>query len=399
MEKLILFELKKLIHQRYLLFFIGLLLFVNVINIYFNYDLLVTPKETMLTEDTVIETDRIKLQMDKDYMGDITAESLAKLQNHYNIALAISEGKTTENIDLYFPLAYTDMVYSKEIIDEMQRLYTYSDSIINPLLEKNTEIKIQAETYNDMYSIRTAKLIENTYSGRDISEYYRVNEFEQLLTYHLSALFVLLLSVYCASNLFAGEKETQMFSLIKCSPKGEKDLFLAKVLSLAAFCVTVGVIFFGTDLFAFWVCRRPSGFLLPIYAIESFTYTTLNISIVAFFVLISFLKIFGAFIVGVAAILFSVFFSKSYQAFVAGFLSVIALMGINLFTDGFFGIIRYFNPVTMFISVRLFETLRLENLLGYPVYMYALSFVGTLIFGCIFLFLSYRLYKRRCNNA
>lgn len=399
MGKLILFELKKLIYQRYLLFFIGLLLFVNVVNIYFNYDLLVTPKETMLTEESIAEIDVIKLQMDKDYMGDITAEKLEKLQNHSSIALAISEGKTQESIDLYFPLAYTDMVYSKEIIDEMQRLYTYSDSIINPLLGKNTEIKIQAETYNDMYSIRTANLIENTYSGRDISEYYRVNEFEQLLTYHLSALFVLMLSVYCASNLFAGEKETQMLSLIKCSPKGEKGLFSAKVLSLVAFCVTVGVIFFSTDLLVFWVCRRPSGFLLPIYAIESFTYTPLNISIISFFVLISFLKIFGAFIVGVAAILFSVFFSKSYQAFVAGFLSVIALMGINLFTDRFFGMIRYFNPVTMFISVRLFETLRLENFLGYPVYMYALSLIGTLIFGCIFLFLSYHLYKRRRNNA
>lgn len=399
MGKLILFEFKKLIHQRYLLFFVVLLLFVNVVNIYFNYDLLVTPKETMLTEDAVAEIDVIKLQMDKDYMGDITAEKLEKLQNHSSIALAISEGKTQESIDFYFPLAYTDMVYSKEIIDEMQRLYTYSDSIIKPLLDKNSEIKLQAETYGDTYGIRTANLIEKIYSQRDISEYYRINEFENLMTYHLSALFVLLLSVYCASNLFAGEKETQMLSLIKCSPKGKNNLFWAKLLSLAAFCVAVGVIFFITDLLTFWVCRRPSGFLLPIYALESFTYTPLNISIISFFVLISFLKIFGAFIVGVAAILFSVFFSKSYQAFVAGFLSVIALMGINLFTDGFFGIIRYFNPVTMFISVRLFETLRLENLLGYPVYMYALSLVGTLIVGCIFLFLSYRLYKRRCNNA
>ncbi len=399
MGKLILFELKKLIHQRYLLFFIVLLLFVNVVNIYFNYDLLVTPKETMLTEDAVAETDVIKLQMDKDYMGNITAEKLEKLKNHSSIALEISEGKTQESINLYFPLAYTDMVYSKEIIDEMQRLYTYSDSIINPLLNKNSEIKIQAETHGDTYSIRTADLIEKTYGQRDISEYYRINEFEYLLTYHLSALFVLLLSVYCASNLFAGEKETQMLSLVKCSPNGKKNLFWAKLLSLAAFCVVVGAIFFITDLLAFWVCRRPSGFLLPIYAIESFAYSPLNINIVSFFMLISFLKIFGAFIVGVIAILFSVFFSKSYQAFVTGFLSVIALMGINLFTDGFFGIIRYFNPVTMFISVRLFETLRIENILNYPVYMYVLSLIGTLIFGGVFLLLSCHLYQRRRNNA
>lgn len=399
MGKLILFELKKLVHQRYLLFFIVLLLFVNVVNIYFNYDLLVTPKETMLTEDAVAETDVIKLQMDKDYMGDITAEKLANLQNHSNIALAISEGKSQESIELYFPLAYTDMVYSKEIIDEMQRLYTYSDSIIKPLLNKNGEIKSQAETYGDTYGIRTANLIEKVYSKRDISEYYRINEFESLLTYHLSALFVLLLSVYCASNLFAGEKETQMLSLIKCSPRGKNSLFWAKLLSLAVFCIAVGVIFFSTDLLVFWVCRRPSGFLLPIYALESFTYTPININIISFFLLISFLKVLGAFIVGIAVIFFSVFFSKSYQAFVTGFLGVVALMGINLFTDGIFGVIRYFNPITMFISVRLFETLRIENIFNYPVYMYALSLTGTLIFGVVFLILSYRLYQRRRNNA
>lgn len=398
MKTLLRFEWKKLLHQRYLMFFIILLLFVNVFNIYLNYDLLVTPEKTLIgTQPVAVES--VRLRMDKDVHGAITAETLQTLQQHYRDTAAMVDGEPVDDTTLYFPIPYTDMIYTKEILDEMERLYTYETSIVQPLMEKNAALKAQAERVGDPYGVRTANLIERTYAGRDIASYARVNEFEPLLSYHLSALFLLLLCVYCASNLFAGEKETQMQTLLWCTPRGKNTVFWAKMVVFSLFCLALGAVLFGVDLLAFWICRRPSGFLLPIYALEDFTYTPLHCSILSFYLLLSLLKVLGAALIGMTVVFCSVLFKKSYQAFVAGVLAVIALMTFSLFTDGVFSVIRWFDPMTLFISGRLFETLRLENIFGRPVYLSTLSVIGSILFGGIFLVCACRLYQRRRDNA
>ena len=398
MKTLLLFEWKKLLHQRYLVFFIVLLMFVNVFNIYLNYDLLVTPKKTLIGTEAVAE-DAIRLKMDKSVQGTITAETLQTLQQHVQDTAAMVDGENIEDVELFFPIPYTDMVYTKEILDEMERLYTYEQSVVKPLMEKNAELKAQAERAGDSYGVRTGNLIERTYIGRDISSYERVNEFEPLLSYHLSALFLLLLCVYCASNLFAGEKETQMQTLLSCTPNGKHTTFWAKILAFAFFCLALGAVLFGVDLLVFWICRRPSGFLLPIYALEDFAYTPLHCSILSFYLLISLLKVLGAWLIGMVTVFCSVLFKKSYQAFVAGIIAVIVLMALSLFTDGVFSVVRWFDPMTLFISNRLFETLHLENIFEHPIYLSSLSVMGSLLFGGGFLTGACRLYQRRRDNA
>ena len=394
MRSLLLFECKKLLHQRYLLFFTVLLLFVNGCNIYLHYDLLLTPEKTLLGED-VSKIDIIRLRMDRDVHGIINSEKLQKLQQHYRDTSAMVNGEIREQVELYFPIPYTDMVITKEILDEMERLYTYEQAIVQPLQEKNTALKEQAQMVGDLYGMRSAKRVEFSYSGRNISAYERVNEFEPLLSYHLSALFLLLLCVYCASNLFAGEKETQMEDMIRCTPKGARLIFWIKLLMFAMLCLTLGLLFFSQDLFMFWLCRRPSGFLLPIYALKDWAYTPLNCSILSFFILLSFLKVLAAWLIGILVLLFSVLFQKAYQAFVAGFLAVVALMTLSLFTDGVFHVVRWFNPMSLFIADRLFETLRLENVIGYPFPLSSLAVAGSTLFGGILLFAAQRLYQRR----
>ena len=95
----------------------------------------------------------------------------------------------------------------------------------------------------------------------------------------------------------------------------------------------------------------------------------------------------------------SVLFSKAYQAFVAGVLAVLVLMTLSLFTDGVFGVVRWFDPMTLFLSNRLYETLRLESIFGHPVYLSALSMMGSVLFGGVFLLGACRLYQRRQRHA
>ena len=97
--------------------------------------------------------------------------------------------------------------------------------------------------------------------------------------------------------------------------------------------------------------------------------------------------------------LLSVLLPKAWHVFFCGVLLTAALMGMSLFTDGIFGALRFFDPVTLLISIRLFETFRVVNIFGYPVFMYAAALFGSLLFGSLSLTGTWLVYKRRRGYA
>ena len=396
MGTLFLYELKKLIRQKYLIFFIVLLLGVNLFNIYLNYDELLSPQQYAKDGETFALTP-LRLQMDRDFAGKITNEKLARLKAHRDAAEAIFNGEESDE-PMYTPYPYSDMNFAGEIITEMQRLYTYHDTVIGAVLQKNGYLETQAKAVNDRYRQRQAELIEKTYAGRSLDSYYRVNAFETVFSYRLSALFLVLLGVYSAAFLFAGEKENGMLPLLKCTPK-KRALFAAKTAAFFTFVLCVGILFFSADLLTFWLCLRPSGFGQPFYAIEGYMYSVLNVNILTAYLLTSFLRVLGAFFIGCAVMLLSVLLPKAWHAFFCGVLLTAALMGMSLFTDGIFGALRFFDPVTLLISIRLFETFRVVNIFGNPVFMYAAALFGSLLFGSLSLTGTWLIYKRRRGYA
>ena len=396
MGTLFLYELRKLIRQKYLIFFIILLLGVDLFNIYLNYDELLSPQQYVKNGETFALTP-LRFQMDRDYEGKITNEKLAKLKAHREAAEAIFGGEESDE-PMYTPYPYSDMNFAGEIITEMQRLYTYHDTVIGAVLQKNAALKAQAGAVNDSFRQRQAELIEKTYTGRSLDSYYRVNAFETVFSYRLSALFLVLLSVYSAAFLFAGEKENGMLPLLKCTPK-KCALFAVKEAAFFTFVLCVGILFFSADLFLFWLCLRPSGFLQPFYAIEGYMYSVLNVNIITAYLLTSFLRVLGAFLIGCAVMLLSVLLPKAWHAFFGGVLLTAALMGMSLFTDGIFGMLRFFDPVTLLISIRLFETFRVVSVFGYPVFMYTGALFGSLLFGSFSLTGTWLVYKRRRGYA
>ena len=152
MGTLFLYELRKLILQKYLIFFIILLLGVNLFNIYLNYDELFSPQKYVKDGETFALTP-LQLQMDRDFEGKITNEKLARLKAHREAAEAIFNGEESDEL-MYTPYPYSDMNFAGEIITEMQRLYTYQDTVIGAVLQKNAALKAQAGAVNDGFRQR-----------------------------------------------------------------------------------------------------------------------------------------------------------------------------------------------------------------------------------------------------
>lgn len=399
MKKLIKFEIKKLYNISFLKLFIVTLFFVNIFNIYSNYDLLISPEEYIINGE-VCEIDVVRYEMDKDFTGAITGEKVSALKKHKSDCQKIIDGEPGINIDLYFPLAYTDMVQTGMLLDEMERLYTYSTETVPSLMEKNDEIKNQALDTNDRYAYRCAELIEKTYSNRDVSSFHRVNEFAELFGYKLSSLCVLLIICFASSYMFSGEKEKSMNAMIRCTDGGKAKIFFSKLIVLFLFCVLISTVFFISDLGMFYFCRRPSGFFQPLYAIKDFLYSPFNGSILGGYILVCIFKTIGAFAVSSYAFMFSSLFRKSYISLLFSLLTVAAFMYGGLYTAGIAGSLKYINPISLMTSINLFGNLLIENIFGFPVYAYLIAFIGVSFVCLAVIYLSYRFSVRRTpSNA
>ncbi len=397
MKSLTLFEIKKLFHIPFLKLFFLFLVAVNLFNIYSNYDIILTPEKSIIASEEC-EIDVIKLNMDSDFSGAITAENVSAIKDHYQKCKDISDGNTAINVDLYYPLAYTDMVQSQEIIDEMERLYKYSSDVISPLMNNNEKLRSEASLKNDDYALKTCELIERTYSARDLNNFYRVNEYEPLLSYKLSSLCVLLLSCFAGAYMFSFEKETAMNSVIRCTKKGKNKIYFSKLTALFIFCALASAVFFFSDFLMFYLCRKPSGVFEPIYSLIDYTYSPLNISIFEFYLVISLLKLMGIFAVSLFSFMFSSLFKRSYISLLSGVFALFLAMYSGLYTDGVFSLLRYFNPISLVVSSNLFKTLSLENIFGVPMFDFYLCIMGVVFVSGAVAVVTYFLSVRRSTN-
>ena len=397
MGKLLRFEWRKILKQRYLPFFVGLLLVLNVFNIYENYDVLLTPSDVFYYEGVPESADRQIYQIQHDFEGAITAEKVSELQARNARARELWQNGNDFWDEGYFRRPGGDYYAGQKLLTEMERLYAYDENVRDPLLAKNAELLAAAKADGDVFRVRAAEKTEALFMGRALTDYYRVDEYRSLLTYKLSTLFLLLLGIYAASFLFAGEKEAAMLSLQKSARRGKTALFFAKVTALGLFLFVLGLLFFVGDYLTFFFCRRFSGAFMPVYAIKDFAFSPVNVPVFEFYCLLSFFKIWGVFLVCLTAILFSVLLRRSVFAFLWSLLTSVGLMTLTLFTDGVFSVVRYLNPVSLLIAVRFFETLRFENVLGFPIQPMTLMVFGTA--AAAFLLLGAALIRYKKGNA
>lgn len=394
--KLFRYELKKLLSRRYLKFIIVLLLFVNAFNIYENYDLFITPELT-LSGGEYGSYEHMRYGMQTAWFGSITQEKVDELNEH--IAIAKKAQAETDNAPWnggYFRVPGGDRVAGEMLMGELERLYTYDERIVSPLLEKDREF---AETETTAYSARLAKRIERIYTGRSITEYYRVNEYRPLLEYKLSSLFLLLISAYAASGLFAGEREAKMYALQKSTLLGVKRLFFIKLAVLAVFTAVLALVFYAEDFAVFSVCRRPSGLHMPLWSVNdiwgNYEYSPLGISVGGFLVLLWPVRSIGLFTASMFTVLLSVLLRRTIAAFLSSLPFTAVLMALTMFTDGVFSYLRWFEPVTLLIYPRLAENFIVKNVADLPVFAHELAPVGCALLLAVFIALSFVLYKRR----
>lgn len=369
MKDLLRYELKKLFTKRFLFIVILILLVANAFNIYNTYD--------RYHKNYNKEFSQAQWQIYKLVEGKLTQDKINKLVDYKN-SLS-SETKADKPIEYYINKD-GDLAITEETLMKIKNAYQYSSSI-NELLQINDVQKSVLQEINNDYLLKEALLIENTYSKRTIDSFYNTEAYGTYFSYDFSSFLILMIIFFSTASLFSGEKETGMLSVIRSSKNGRIKLSLAKQWAVTINTVFISLVFFLCDFLMFLFCLRPRGMFSPLYAISSFEYSPLNISIFEFLLLTYTIKIFGFVIFSLISAVLSSVFDKSYMVFVADFAFLILLMFISAFKTGLLEYINLINPINLLTNRNMFAKFNVINIFGEPVFKFVVVIVCAVFFA------------------
>ena len=161
------------------------------------------------------------------------------------------------------------------------------------------------------------------YSGRSINEYRNLYGARYLLFYDFSGLLIIFLLVLTLTPGFVSERENRMYQLFPTFPSGERKINSTKFLFIILITLMYCVWFFIMDLIGFALFSHLQGFSMPLYSIQEFQLTPLNLSIGQFYVFCLILKIFGMLIISFYIAILSKFLPKIVYVFLGSVLPLV----------------------------------------------------------------------------
>ena len=369
MNKIIGFELKKLFSDKTLIFIVILLLFTDAFyicrrnNDYFDkYNS--ASSEAEYTMYTTAE-------------GEITGEKISALENYSRM---VKSGDPS--ISNYYYNAYYDGVVTDNILSGIRTAAGYEGKM-NTLMRSNEELAAIYENCGNDYLKKQTEIISDIYSARALSNFYDMRPAEKYIGYDFSSLLIIMIVFFACAPIFAGEKESSAMSLILSSPKGRVPLCAAKQLTAVIFTSVVCALFFVCDFLVFLWRVRFRGLGEPVYSMQSFEFSPLNISVIGLVVVLLILKYLGVLCFTMLACAFSSVFDRSYMAFLASVLTCFGLMVVSAYSGGAFEYINAFNPINVIIGRNLLSDFYVINIFGEPVFKYVIYIAGTAFFAVL----------------
>lgn len=365
------YETKKLFFSRFICAVIGVLLLTNCIYIF--------RTNTTYFDPVNKQAANAEWEIYKSFEGEITEEKIKALEDYKERLLEHSVAQD----ELYYN-EFWDLTVVNNLLAAIEKARQY-ESANEKLLQDN---EIQKQWYSlsgSMYLERQAELISHLYANRSLSAYYDMRAYQKYISYDFSSLLLLLIVFLASSALFAKEKESGMHSLLQSTPLGRKTLTRAKICALTVFLFAVFCVFSFSDFLMFSWRERFAGAGNPIYGIEEFSNSPLNMSVAAFIFVWASIKLMGLFVFAALSSVFSSVLNKSYLVLIADVLMLAALMITSCYTGNIFDILNLFNPIMLLVNRTAFRSLSTINLFNFPLPVYlAMLFCGAFVL-CVLL--------------
>lgn len=336
----------------------------------------------------------------QDFKGDLDQELFDRI-NAYTEELnaVIAEGKFSmdkPSDEFFTGYVYGDLNYLNMLKDEVRYAYMYPNTMAE-ISEKARECISFYEGSND-YLVKENELILSIYQGRSISAFGRYETFTLFFDYEFSTFAILILMAFVFASSFAAEKATGNDRIIRsCGRAG--SVFRAKHMVMYLFVICAVIIFALVDLLGF---GRYYGFEFmeqPLYAIQSYQYTPVDISIAGTIIISLVFRILFLIFIGEVLLLISTFTKNIGLALTVSFAAAGAMIFINSLIP------EYLSPFSLLSVKTLLGSFRCVNIFGLPVPSYLIAPAVTLVLTIILHIICYfravgrtELRKRRISE-
>ncbi|MCE3202446.1 ABC transporter permease [Paenibacillus sonchi] len=236
------------------------------------------------------------------------------------------------------------------------------------------------------YESRKNAVVAKLFHGREIASFNYTEMYKYYVQYDFSAFLVLLICLYGLMSVFLSEKETEMDTLLVTTRVGARIIW-AKLLTATLFVCGISFWFWLVDFMAFSVVFDSwDASISPLYALEDFIHTPLNVNLGQYTLLSGLLKTAGILVLGCAFLLLSSLFRNALIPFIAGlFISFGCIYQEEAFMGSGRILLKIMNPFVLVINRDLFRKTEFISLFGYPVQSYIAALLIGAAWGIMFL--------------
>lgn len=358
---LLFFEFKKNVFKLYVLLTVVACTVINLLGIYFSCSYFRLGSDLEAFQQLYNEILKGELTADKINFVISETERLQELTSDQTASHEMGSGTYTDGN------VYSDFFLFKfDIYPKMDYAVSYYFNN-NQIVEKARNNIPFFESKNNRYEVRRNEKIATLYDNRTIENFYDLRAMAYFVEYDFSSLIVLLVCLLMIIPVFVGERESEMNRLLPSFKNGGMKLVWTKILFTLSIVVLTSLWFSIWDIVGFSWFSPLRGFEAPLYALEPFQFTPLNLNFYQYILLTFVYRTVGIETLALLVLLASQAFRKTLYAFSVG-AGVILIPYLSQFTErSMFKFIELINPALLIKNRYLFMTFSMQNFFDHPI--------------------------------
>ena len=363
-------EVKKILNIKGLTLFILAFMIFNCINIYRSYD----PSYLNKSNDDLLDAE---IRMGELLEGKITQDKVNNFNSKYNEVIELYESNqlnsTPDYSRFYTGYVFGDYNLFTKINNELKRRLTYNQQI--SALKNEAEEKAKIYETSSRYNYMLNKTIVDSYGTRYIDSYYYNEPAINLFTYNFSSILIILLIMFFCIPLFTNERDSDMLTILACTKRGylKRGIRADKIITMVMFVAFITILFTLSDFVMLKSALKFNGLTQPLFVLEKFKYTPTTMSIIAFYILCTFMKFIGFTSIGFITMIIARLSKSSVLGYIITLISILLLMTLkSMDSNTVVQYINLINPVSLFLLYKNFYNCELINVFSMPVFNFVM---------------------------
>ncbi len=348
-------ELKKIFSNKYFFIVLIALCLIDFYKIY-------TIKESQNFKD--IGEERIYSQV----KGEITedkAKFLIDNVNRYSEIVQSDDFSKKYNKKYYTGYLFGDYNAFDELYNKYKYCWEYSAKAkkIIKKCEKNKQ-------YSTKFIQDDNNLVIKQYKNRDIQAFYNMDELSIFLEYNFSTILMIIILLIGVINLVLYERKNKMINVISSSKKGARSIINEKIKAIIILSIFVVLIFSFIDYISFSALFELEGFTQPLYAMEEYANTVVNLTTFETYGLSIFARILTCIFYALIAYVSVILIGDISKTIIVEILMLVVGIIICIYSK------CIFNPIGMFMLPTVLKEWNIVDVLGFALPYYKVAILA-----------------------